>query len=54
MEATSDVSHRRLMMNGRLHIKRALLALVLGAALAFGFGGCLEATLQRIVVGLAV
>ncbi len=41
-------------MNGSLRTKKVLMALALGAALAFGFSGCLQATLQRIVVGLAV
>jgi hypothetical protein len=54
MEGRWDVSLRRLMMIGRLRTKKALFTLVLGVALAFGFGGCLQATLQRIVVGLAV
>lgn len=40
-------------MNGSQWSRRVLLALS-GAVLGLGFGGCLESTLQRIVVGLVI
>ncbi len=38
----------------RRWLKKMLLTLAAGSTLAFGFGGCLENTFQRILVGVAI
>ncbi|MFH1745612.1 MAG: hypothetical protein ABIG44_01075 [Planctomycetota bacterium] len=40
-------------MTKRLWWKSTLLALASGTMLAFGYGGCLDATIQRVLVAVA-
>ena len=41
-------------MSKRLWIKSALLVLATGTVLPFWFGGCLQSTIQRILVGVVI
>jgi hypothetical protein len=41
-------------MMRKLWAKRVLLVLAAGSTLVLGFGGCLENTFQRILVGVAI